>query len=391
LTPQERRSLLGVLGFLSFSSVYANVVIVPVLIEIASEFGTTAGSAGLVAAAYGVPGVVIAVLAGPYSDRFGRKIFLVAGTVLMGLATLLSSVAQSFEMLLATRALAGMGASVIFPNVNATVGDAFAYRDRGRAISTIIAMNTMASIVGLPVAGIVAEATSWRVSVGLVGLLAVAAAFVLLRLLPQRPPEGEPAGARTLYRQIAANASAVGSLLSSLFGALFWFTWATFFIVFFQRTYDLSLGVASTVGLTLGVGVLVGSQIGGRLGDRIGYRPIIGGSIVIAGALLLLETNIHVPLATAAALNLLLSAVIGARFATNNALISEQVPEARGTMFAISASLVSLGMVIGPALGGVLIDAFGFGAIGVFGAGVAALAAGVLVFVTEEPVEAEAV
>ena len=391
MTPQERRSLLGVLGFLSFSSVYANVVIVPVLIEIASEFGATAGSAGLVAAAYGVPGVVIAVLAGPYSDRFGRKIFLVAGTVLMGLATLLSSVAQSFEMLLATRALAGMGASVIFPNVNATVGDAFAYRDRGRAISTIIAMNTMASIVGLPVAGIVAEATSWRVSVGLVGLLAVAAAFVLLRLLPQRPPEGEPAGARTLYRQIAANASAVGSLLSSLFGALFWFTWATFFIVFFQRTYDLSLGVASTVGLTLGVGVLVGSQIGGRLGDRIGYRPIIGGSIVIAGALLLLETNIHVPLATAAALNLLLSAVIGARFATNNALISEQVPEARGTMFAISASLVSLGMVIGPALGGVLIDAFGFGAIGVFGAGVAALAAGVLVFVTEEPVEAEAV
>src|SRR3990172_2468739 len=135
----------------------------------------------------------------------------------MGLATLLSSVAQSFEMLLATRALAGMGASVIFPNVNATVGDAFAYRDRGRAISTIIAMNTMASIVGLPVAGIVAEATSWRGAVGLGGLRAVAAAFALLRRLPQRPPEGEPAGARTLYRQIAANASAVGSLLSSLF------------------------------------------------------------------------------------------------------------------------------------------------------------------------------
>lgn len=388
MTPQERRTLLGVLGFLTFSSVYANVVIVPVLIEIASEFGTTAGTAGLVAAAYGVPGIVIGLLAGPYSDRFGRKVFLVGGTILMGLGTLLSATAPTFQVLLITRALAGMGASLIFPNVNATVGDTFPYRERGRAISTVIAMNTMASIVGLPIAGIVAEATSWRVSVALVGVLAIVASGVLVRLLPHRRPEGEPTRARALYRQIARSSSALGALVSSLLGALFWFTWATFFIVFFQRTYDLSLGTASTVGLTLGVGVLIGSQIGGRLGDRIGHRPIVGVSIVFAGALLLLETNWHVGLLPAAALNVLLSAVIGMRFATNNALISEQVPEARGTMFAISSSLVSIGMVIGPALGGILIDAFGFGAIGVFCAVVAVLAASVmLVFVTEDRVE----
>jgi len=35
VTPQERRTLLGVLGFLSFASVYANVVIVPALIYLA--------------------------------------------------------------------------------------------------------------------------------------------------------------------------------------------------------------------------------------------------------------------------------------------------------------------------------------------------------------------
>ena len=386
MTGEERRTLLGVLGFLTFSSVYANVVIVPVLVEIASEFGTTPGVAGLVAAAYGVPGIVVAVLAGPYSDRFGRKVFLVGGSLLMGIGTLLSAGAQTFELLIATRALAGMGASVIFPNVNASVGDAFPYRERGRAISTVIAMNTMASIIGLPVAGIIAEATSWRVSVAIVGGLAVVAAAVLLRVLPDRRPELVPDRAALLYRQIARNASAVAALLSSLLGALFWFTWATFFIVFFQRTYDLSLGLASTVGLTLGVGVLAGSQIGGRLGDRIGHRPVIAWSIVISGALLFLETNLHMPLVAAAALNLLVSAVIGARFATNNALISEQVPEARGTMFAISASLVSLGMVVGPAVGGLLIDAFGFFAIGIFCGGVAVIAALVMLgFVNEDP------
>ena len=390
MTARERRTLLGVLGFLTFASVYANIVIVPVLVQIAGEFGTTTGTAGLVAAAYGVPGIVVAVLVGPYSDRFGRKWFLVAGSLVMGLATILSSLATSFEMLVFTRALAGMGASVIFPNVNATIGDTFPYRERGRAISTVIGMNTMASIIGLPIAGIVAEATNWRVSVAGVGLLAIVAAVLLTRLLEHKRPESEPGRARALYRQIAASPSAVATLGSSLLGALFWFTWATFFILFFQQTYHLSLGAASTVGLTLGAGVLIGSQIGGRVGDRIGHRPIVAGAILVSGALLFLQTNLHLPLPAAAALNLLLSAVIGSRFASNNALISEQVPEARGTMFAISASVVSLGMVLGPAIGGILIDSFGFWAIGIFCAAVAVVSAAVVVaFVTEETAHLE--
>lgn len=385
MTPRERRTLLGVLGFLTFASVYANVVIVPALVLIAGEFGTTTGTAGLVAAAYGVPGIVVALLVGPYSDRLGRKWFLIAGSLLMGGATVLSAFAQSFEILILTRALAGMGASVIFPNVNATIGDSFPYRERGRAISTVIAMNTMASIIGLPVAGIVAEATSWRVSVGGVGLIAIAAALVLFKLLANTRPEGQPSRARDLYGLIGANPSAVAALGSSLLGAVFWFTWATFFIVFFQQTYALSLGTASTVGLTLGVGVLIGSQVGGRLGDRIGHRRVIAVSIVIAGALLLVQTNVTMPLAAAATLNLLLSAVIGARFATNGALITEQVPGARGTMTAISSSLVSLGMVIGPGVGGLLLDSFGFWAIGMFCAAVAALSAAIVyAFVIED-------
>lgn len=384
MTREERRTLLLVLGFLTFASVYANVVIVPVLVLIAGEFGTSTGTAGLVAAAYGVPGIVVAVVAGPYSDRLGRKWFLVGGALLMGIATLLSALATSFEVLVLTRALAGMGASVIFPNVNATIGDVYPYRERGTAISTVIAMNTMASIVGLPVAGILAEATSWRVSVAGVGVLAVVASIALVFLLDARRPEADPGRARVLFRQIAASPSAVATLASSLFGALFWFTWGTFFIVFFQRTYDLSLGTASTVGLTLGVGVLIGSQVGGRVGDRIGHRPIVAGAILVAGALLFLQTNLHLPLLAAAALNLVLSAVIGSRFASNNALMSEQVPEARGTMFAISASVVSLGMVLGPAIGGILIDAFGFWAIGMFCAGIAVISAAIVyAFVTE--------
>ena len=143
MNPGERRRLLGLLGFLSFNAVYVGVVMAPVLTQIAGEFNITTGTAGLVVAAYGAPGIVVTVLTGPYSDRFGRKRFLVTGSLIMGLFTLLSAFATSFAVLVAMRIVAGIGGSVIFPNTTATVGDNFSYRDRGSAMGTVIGYGSL--------------------------------------------------------------------------------------------------------------------------------------------------------------------------------------------------------------------------------------------------------
>jgi len=175
LSSRERRSLVALLGFLTFNAVYSGIVTAPVLTQIADEFEITTGTAGLVVAAYGAPGILVALLTGPYSDRFGRKRFLVAGSLIMGTFTLLSAFARSFAVLVATRVVAGIGASVIFPNVTATVGDNFSYRERGNVMGTVIGLNTLAGVVGIPLAGIIAEATSWRVAIGMVGIMSILA------------------------------------------------------------------------------------------------------------------------------------------------------------------------------------------------------------------------
>ena len=390
MSPAERRRLLGLLGFLTFNAVYVGVVMAPVLTQIASEFNITTGTAGLVVAAYGAPGIVVAVFTGPYSDRFGRKRFLVTGSLIMGLFTLLSAFATSFAVLIAMRIVAGIGGSVIFPNTTATVGDNFSYRDRGSAMGTVIGVNTMAGVIGVPLAGILAEATSWRVSVGLVGVLSIAAALLLLwKLRPAQTPLSE-SRIRDMYRSIVTNRSALGAIGSSFLGALYWFTWATYIVVFFEDTFHLSQGVASILALTQGLGVLFGSQLGGRLGGRIGHKPIVAGSVLASGVLLLLQTNLSVPLAATAVLNLLLSALIGARFASNTTLLTEQVPEARGTLLAVSASVTSASIVAGAAVGGLLIDGPGFWALGAFCFIAAALTALVVwMFVREEPMDLE--
>jgi predicted MFS family arabinose efflux permease len=390
LSPGERRALLGLLGFLTFAAVYAGVVFAPVLTQIAGEFEITTGTAGLVVAAYGAPGILVAVVTGPYSDRFGRKRFLVAGSLIMGVSTLLSAFATSFPVLVATRMIAGIGSSVIWPNVTATVGDNVPYRERGTAMSTVIGLNTMASVIGIPLAGIIAEGTSWRVSVAIVGVLSIAAAGLMFwKLRPAQTPLND-ARVRELYHSIVTNRSALGAIGSSLLGALYWFTWATYIVVFFEQSFGLSQGLASSFALTQGLGVLVGSQLGGRLGARIGHKPVVAGSILVSGALLLVQTNLTPPLVATALLNLVLSAVIGARFASNTTLLTEQVPEARGTLLALSASVTSASIVVGAVLGGILIDALGFWSLGAFCFAAAALAAMVVwLFVREEPIDLE--
>jgi predicted MFS family arabinose efflux permease len=390
LKPAGRRALLLVIGFLAFSAVYNGLVMSPVLEQMAREFGITTGTAGLVVAAYGAPGIAVALLAGPYSDRIGRKPFLVVGPLIMGVSTLAAAIAPTFPLIVVARIASGVGAAVIFPNANATIADTFPFRERGKAIGTVIGMNTMASVIGVPLAGIVAEATSWRVSVALVGALAIVAAGVLFVRMTNSQGTNREAKIRALYALILRDRSAVAAIGSSFLGALFWFTWATYIVVYFQRTFSLSQGAASTVALTQGLGVLIGSQIGGRLGDRSGHRRIVAGSVLISGFLLLLQTNLPLPLAAATALNLLLSCVIGARFATNNTLMTEQVPEARGTMLALSASVGGAALVVGASIGGLLVDGPGFGLLGVFCFTAAVLAAVVVTaFVREEPIDLE--
>lgn len=390
MTPAQRRILLGALGFLSFGAVYANVVMTPVLTLIAREFGTTTGVAGLVVAAFGVPGIITSLIAGPYSDRIGRKPFLVAGALLMGGFTAVSALAPTFELLVAARAFAGIGASLLFPNIQSLIGDTFPYQERGRAVSTVLGLNTFAAIVGIPLAGLVAEATSWRVSLLIVAAIAILAAVVLHALVAHTRPDGEPARARALFGSILGNRSAVAAIASSFMGSFFWFAWSTYVVVYFEQVHGLSPSLAATVTLTLGLGVLVGSQIGGRLGDRVGHRRIVWSTIAISALLMVALTNLPVSLAAALALNLLMSAVIGARFATNVPLVSEQVPGARGTVMAISSSLVSVAIVAAAIVGGLLVDGPGFPALGIV-AGIVGLlsTATVLLFVHEEPIDLE--
>ena len=363
----------------AFAAIYSLVVVAPLISQISSEFGITTGAVGPLVAAYSLPGIVSALVIGPYSDRLGRRPFLIGGALVAGGFTILGAFAPNYSLLVIARALAGVGAAAVIPSAMATVADHFAYRERGTAVATVFAANTLGQLAGVAVAGIVAERLGWRTSLGLSGLFLVLAAMVVFLVAPKSSPtvRGDLAAAASYLRLLRIR-SAVALLGSILFGLIAWSTWTTFIVVFLQFTFGLSQGLASTYALVVGAGQLVGSQLGGRLGDRVGQRPVVAAAMPFFGLILLVIVSGTMPLLVVVGLQLLAAIAFGMRSTSNVALLTEQVPSARGTMMALGGVIASAAAVIGSSVGGLLVDHSGFGAMAVFCC-ISAIASGVVV------------
>ena len=375
----------------TFAVIYSSTVIAALVTPIAAEFDVTTGTVGLITAAYAAPGVLVAIVAGPLSDRFGRGWFLAAGILGLGLLTVVAAFAPTFAWLAATRALAGVGAALVLPNSMATVADRFAYRERGRAVGTIFMANTAGSLAGIAVSGILADLFGWRVSLALAGLVALAAFAFVVTAHGRSNTERRSVSIRAIYGSVLRDRSALSLLGSNLLGVVTWTAWATYIVAFFQQTYGVAQGLASSYALVQGGGMLVGTQIGGRLGDRVGQKVLLCGSLVGFGLLLIAVVG-SVPALPVAIAGLLGAATCyGMRATSNAALMTEQVTSARATVLALSAATVSAGTVIAGAGGGAAVDAGGFIALALFCLASAVASAALVGWLVREYTEDEAI
>src|SRR5919107_2359084 len=80
------------------------------------SLGASAAEIQWVVNAYTLPLAALILLGGALGDHQGRRLWLIIGTGLFGIASLLCALAPSLEMLLAGRALQGVGAALLLPN-----------------------------------------------------------------------------------------------------------------------------------------------------------------------------------------------------------------------------------------------------------------------------------
>ncbi len=146
------------------------------------------------ATAYLLASTVTVPIVGKLADQFGRRPFLVGGTLLFLAASLLCSLAGSLEQLVAFRGLQGVGGGLITAAVFAAVPTLFSPANRARIVGLFTGTYGLASIVGPLLGGVVTDGLGWRWVFALNLPLGLVALLVLLATYPGgRSSSGRPA------------------------------------------------------------------------------------------------------------------------------------------------------------------------------------------------------
>ena len=133
-----------------------------------------------VVTAYLLAATVSTPLWGKLGDQYGRKGFFQASILLFLLGSIFSGLATSMVMLIACRAIQGLGGGGLMVGAQAIVGDIIPPRDRGRYQGLFGAVFGVASVVGPVLGGVLVDDLSWRwifyvnIPVGAVALLVIA-------------------------------------------------------------------------------------------------------------------------------------------------------------------------------------------------------------------------
>jgi EmrB/QacA subfamily drug resistance transporter len=131
--------------------------------SMASGLHLTATGLSWVLNAYTLTFGGLLLLGGRAGDVLGRRTTFMAGLALFTLASLAGGLATSPAMLLAARAVQGVGGAIATPAVLATIVSSFPEgRERVRALGAFTAVAMGGASLGLVLGGIITEYASWR-------------------------------------------------------------------------------------------------------------------------------------------------------------------------------------------------------------------------------------
>ena len=295
------------------------------------------------------------VVAGRVGDLVGRKRLLLAGIAVFTLASIACGAASSLPLLIAARAVQGLGAAAMMALAMAMVGDAIPRERFGRAMGVMGSMSAVGTALGPSVGGLLLGTLGWRsmfIAMVPMGLIAFAVSARFLK-----SDHREAMRARSPLVSIALlrdRLLAVGFSSSALVSTVIM---STLVVGPFYLSRALGLEAAAA-GLVIAIGPVVAAFAAipaGRLVDRYGARrtTIIGLASVASGCVALATLPLSFGIA-----GYVLSIIIVTggyalfQTANNSSVMTDVSPESRGVVSGLLNLSRNLGLVTGAAVMG---------------------------------------
>lgn len=192
-----------------------NSIVFTSTVKMAQDLTLNAQTLSWVTNAYALTFGGLLMLGGRAGDIFGRRRVFLIGLVIFSIGSLLVGLATNGAMLIAMRALQGVGSAILAPTTLALLMDSYQNNMRTRAIVYYGATGGLGASFGLVIGGLIASYLSWRVGF----LLNVPIGIVMVLLTLKYIPASEPTRGKIDW--VGAFASVIGivALVYSINGA----------------------------------------------------------------------------------------------------------------------------------------------------------------------------
>ena len=335
----------------------------PLLPIFAAALGAGDIFLGLIVSVSTFTGMVLKPIVGILSDRWGRRIWLLAGTAFFAGMPFVYRFVSTPEQLFAVRMVHGMATAIYGPVTLAYVAE-LSRAKRAERLGWFSMARNGGYVVGPAAAGWMLLTMDPVSIFTVIGLLSIAA-FLPILLLQDRTPRTGRTRPPILRQAVSALWSGGRTPAVWLAGGLD----ANVLVVVyatkaFLPLHALSIGVSlALVGAFFAVQEavhMVLNPLGGRLSDRIGYLQAAAAGMVTIGVAVLLLPVVGGGLALLAPA-VLIGVAQALVFPSTVALVSTQVHEDNLALgMGLVGTLKNAGKVAGPALAGVLVYSLGF-------------------------------
>ncbi|MCM2319298.1 MAG: MFS transporter [Pseudomonas sp.] len=352
-------------GFATFALLYCVQPMLPVL---SAAFALSAAQSSLVLSVSTITLAVGLLVTGPLSDAIGRKPVMVAALCAAALCTLLSPLMPNWHALLAMRALVGLSLSGLVAVAMSYLSEEIHPQHLGLAMGLYISGNALGGMSGRLVSGVLVDFVSWQAAVATLGGLALLAALLFWRLLPDsRHFRPTPLSFANLASGLRLHLTDRGLPWLFLEAFLLMGGFVTLFNYIGYRLleapYNLSLTLVGLLSVVYLSGTYSSTQAG-LLADRLGRHRVFWPSILLmlAGLLLTLFASLVLIL-----LGMLLFAFgFFAAHSLASSWVGRRALQARGQASSLYLFSYYLGSSVAGTLGGFFWQHGGWTGVGLF-------------------------